>query len=132
MKKKIQQACFEERCFPVEVADTTLSRMLGLMFRSSLHQEKGMLLAFARARNIPIWMFGMRISLDILWIDAEKRVVHIERNVSPCRGLFCPMLISPKRAQYVLEINAGAAEGIGIIEGAAMVLREEEKGYFSG
>ena len=86
-----------------------------------------MLFVFRRERSIPIWMFGMRIPLDILWIDAEKRVVHIERNVSPCKDVFCPTLISPKRAQYVLEVNAGVAEEAGISEGAVMVLREGQE-----
>ncbi len=53
------------------------------------------------------WMKDMHFSIDIIWLDAEKRVVHIEKDVSPetYPRTFCPS----KPAKYVIELSAGEA-----------------------
>ena len=65
-------------------------------------------------------MFGMRFSLDILWLNAKREVVHIEKNARPWRGLFWPA----SRAQYVLELNAGQAGELGIQKGTLLTYAE--------
>ena len=91
-----------------EVADSFFKKVKGLMFRKSLRKNKGMLLVFSREDYHPIWMFGMRFPIDIIWIDERMRVVNIVENSKPC--LFCKTYFPKKKAKYVLEVNAGFVE----------------------
>lgn len=70
-------------------------------------QDQGMLFVFNAPDTVCFWMKDMRFSLDIIWLDAQKEVVHIEKNVSPetFPKTYCP----DKPAQYVIELNAGEA-----------------------
>jgi uncharacterized membrane protein (UPF0127 family) len=70
----------------------------------------------------------MKIPLDILWLDREKRVVHIEKNVPPCKEDPCPSYSSRFPALYVLEIKAGSVEehGLKMYDRIDFVLKLEE------
>lgn len=100
--------------FIVEVADTLPQKAKGLMFRKKLESGKGMLFIFKRDQSIPIWMFGMRMSLDIIWINSAKEIVHIERDTKPCTGMHCPAMKPKEPSQYVLEVNAGISSELGL------------------
>ena len=93
-----------------ELAVTDAERQLGLMFRDKLDPDQGMLLVFEQEDYYSIWMKNMKIPLDILWLDKEKRIVHIERNVPPCKEEPCPSYISKLPSLFVLEIKSGEAE----------------------
>ncbi|MFH0800011.1 MAG: DUF192 domain-containing protein, partial [Pseudomonadota bacterium] len=66
--------------FSVGVADTALSRMRGLSFRDRPTSD-GMLFIFPFRRRWSLWMLGMRIAIDVVWID-NGRVVGIERGIA--------------------------------------------------
>lgn len=119
---KIQRACFQSYCFEVELADSLIKKAIGLMFRKHLDQNKGMLFSFRKEKIIPIWMLNMRIPLDIIWIGENKKVTHIERNIQPRQGLLCSAIYPKERAKYVLEINAGVSQKLGILEGSTFKL----------
>ncbi len=93
--------------YSLEVAGTPLSQHVGLGGRVSMAQDQGMLFVFNAPDTVCFWMKDMRFSLDIIWLDAQKEVVHIEKNVSPetFPKTYCP----DKPAQYVIELNAGEA-----------------------
>lgn len=91
-----------------ELAVTDQERQLGLMYRKKINPDQGMLLVFERTNFYSIWMKNMKIPLDILWLDKEKRIVHIERDVPPCKEDPCPSYSSRFPAMYVLEIKAGS------------------------
>lgn len=91
-----------------ELAVTDEERQLGLMHRKKINSNQGMLLVFERVNFYSIWMKNMRIPLDILWLDREKRIVHIERDVPPCKEEPCPTYTSRFPAMYVLELKAGS------------------------
>ena len=93
-----------------EVAISDEERQLGLMFREKLNPDQGMLLVFKDEDFYFIWMKNMKISIDILWLDKEKRIVHIESNVPPCRKPPCASYSSEIPAMYVLEIQAGITD----------------------
>lgn len=116
--EKQNQVCFETHCFNVELALTKEERDRGLMFREKLGQNEGMLFVFDGEALYSFWMKNTLIPLDIIWLDKEKEVVFINKNSQPCQIDYCP-LISPKEpAQYVLELNAGIADKIGLDVGA--------------
>lgn len=124
MEENIQEqnkVCFQDFCFEVEIAKTTEEKKQGLMFRESLDENKGMLFDFGKQGRHSFWMKNTLIPLDIIWIDKEKSVVFIRKNVQPCIQELCESISSDKEARYVLEINANMADKIGLSLGAKMV-----------
>jgi uncharacterized membrane protein (UPF0127 family) len=93
-----------------EVAISDEERQLGLMFREKLNHDQGMIFVFKDEDFHFIWMKNMKISIDILWLDKEKRIVHIERNAPPCKKPPCASYSSKIPAMYVLEIKAGMSD----------------------
>lgn len=61
------------------------------------------------------------IPLDMIFVSAEGKIVHIEKNVQPCNS-YCKSYSSQKPAQYVVEINAGLSDKFGIEEGQRIVI----------
>jgi uncharacterized membrane protein (UPF0127 family) len=100
-----------------ELATTPESRTRGLMERSTMPADKGMLFIFEVAQPLSFWMFNTLISLDIIFADAERRITSIHASVPPCQPpLRCPTYASHGLAQFVLEVNAGtvAKAGLGV------------------
>ncbi len=109
------QVCFKKGCFYVELAKTAEERSRGLMFRESLELNKGMLFMFEKEGNYSFWMRDTPIPLDIIWIDKNKEIVFIKRDFQPCeKELPCLPADPGKNAKYVLEVNGGIAEKIGL------------------
>ena len=98
------KVCFEEKCVDVEIAETLESRQKGLMFRESLPERNGMLFIFEESDNHPFWMKNTLIQLEIIWIDENFKVVHIEHAI-PCKNDPCAIYDPNKIAKYVLEVN---------------------------
>lgn len=98
-----------------ELATTPETRTRGLMERPSLPVDQGMLFLFDIAQPLSFWMFNTLIPLDIIFADAERRITSIYASVPPCRPPSrCPTYSSHGAAQFVLEVNAGTADRVGI------------------
>lgn len=95
--------------FDVEVASSPETRALGLMYRESLDENKGMLFIFEDESQRAFWMKNTKIPLDMIFINKEKKIVNI-LTAEPCDADPCQNYGSEKPAMYVLEINAGLAE----------------------
>lgn len=93
----------------VEVMVKPEDRAMGLMFRPSLPEDRGMLFVFDEPGFHSIWMKNCRFPIDILWLDEERRIVHIAESVPPCRRDPCPSYAPLRKAAYVVELNAGQA-----------------------
>jgi len=89
-----------------EIASTDIEKERGLMERETLAQDEGMLFVFQEEKIRAFWMKNMRFPLDIIWADADKRIVDIRENVPPCQES-CPDIISEFPAKFVLEVNSG-------------------------
>lgn len=70
-------------------------------------QNAGMLFVYDKDVQCSMWMKNTRFPLDMLWIDHDKKVVDIKKNVSPCISLPCEVYRSEAYVLYVLEVNAG-------------------------
>jgi uncharacterized protein len=104
--------------FRVDVADTAELRERGLMFRRELAKDTGMLFIHEDMSPIAYWMKNTYIPLDILYFDAQKKLVSAQLGVPPCgEQPQCPIYPSAGPAQYVLEINAGLAESLNLKPG---------------
>jgi uncharacterized membrane protein (UPF0127 family) len=97
-----------------EIAVTEAERARGLMFREKLLPDQGMLFVFEKEGTHAFWMKNTLIPLDMLWLDRDRRVVHIERNVPPCKADPCPSYGPVRPGLYVLELAAGAADRFGL------------------
>jgi len=107
----------------VEVADTPETRAEGLADRDSLARDSGMLFDLGSAGTTSFWMKGMRFPLDMVWIDAEQRIVGVTADVQPQRGApesALRLYPSPDSTRYVIELNAGVAGERGLAQGTQL------------
>ncbi len=97
-----------------EVANSPQEKSKGLMYRTSLADGTGMLFPFGTAGQYPFWMKNMKISIDIIWIDADLNVIDMDQNVPPCQQDNCELYTPDAAAKYVLEVPAGWAQQNGV------------------
>ena len=102
----------------VEVADTPQARARGLMFRTHLPEDHGMLFLFESPQRLVFWMKNTLIPLSIAFLDARWRVVDIQDMDPPRPGGEIPIYVSRAEAQYALEVNQGFFRRHGITVGA--------------
>ncbi|MBN2206154.1 MAG: DUF192 domain-containing protein [Candidatus Aminicenantes bacterium] len=97
-----------------ELAVTDAERARGLMFRETIGPDQGMLFVFPEEGVHSFWMKNTKIALDMLWLDRDRRVIHIEADVPPCLEDPCPSYGPGRPALFVLELKAGSARAHGI------------------
>lgn len=112
--------------FAVEVADDDAERQRGLMFRDEMAADHGMIFIHDTEEPQAYWMKNTKIPLDILYFDHERKLVSAQQDVPPCSlGDNCPPFPSDGPALYVLELNAGLAESLGVKPGDELVFGPE-------
>ena len=95
-------------------ADDLNERAQGLSGVKDLGNNEAMLFIFDEQQKHGIWMKDMLIPLDILWLSADKRVVHIEEYVTPESY---PRIYYPRvPAKYVLELKSGIVDKLSICQ----------------
>lgn len=109
MNKKYTTVDIGKGTFRAEVADMDETRARGLGGRQELGKSEGMLFVAEKDGDIPMWMKNMRIPIDIIWLDANKKVVHVKRDVWPDNEPH-EVYHTPVPARYVLELPAGSAK----------------------
>ena len=105
LKRKIQ---INNNILSVEIADTDAKREQGLMERTALSKDEGMLFIFSHEKPLGFWMKNTRISLSIGFFDKNKTLIDIQ-DMEPASILqrSIPVYKSKKPAQYALEVNKG-------------------------
>ncbi len=112
--KEKNKVCFDKNCFKVEIASSQEELSKGLMFRESLNKNSGMLFVFPEENFYSFWMQNTLIPLDIIWINADNKIVFIKNDAQPCLEDICESFFPNEKALYVLEINSGITEEIGL------------------
>jgi uncharacterized protein len=104
--------------FKVEIAETPAQMTQGLMFRRSLAPDAGMLFDYKEPTAATMWMRNTLIPLDMLFVDAQGRIVNIHQRAVP-QSLDVIAAAAPVRA--VIELNGGTAARLGIAPGDQVV-----------
>ena len=106
------------KVFTMVVMDTEAGRKQGLSGVASLQPSAGMLFVFDADAPQSMWMKEMNFPLDMIWLDGNKQVVHIEQNVPKPTAdeISLPTYQSSIPARYVIEVGAGTtlAEKLGV------------------
>jgi uncharacterized protein len=90
------------------VADTDEKRSKGLSGVENMSDNQGMLFMFNNPSRQGFWMKEMKFPLDIIWLDLNNSVIHIEKKLQPCTSvLFCTVYSPSRDAKYVLETISG-------------------------
>jgi len=91
----------------------------GMMFRTSLAPDHGMLFMHATPGYYPYWMYRTLIPLDIVWMDSNRQILQMVLNAQPCKTAprECPEYVCAKPFRYVLELSGGMAKKYGLAVG---------------
>jgi uncharacterized membrane protein (UPF0127 family) len=109
--------------FSIEIADNDATREHGLMDRESMPQDHGMLFVFQDDAPRAFWMKNCKFAQDMLFFDADRRLVSVQHDVPACTADPCPPYSSGAPARYVLELNAGQARKLGLAPGDEMQIQ---------
>jgi uncharacterized protein len=96
----------------VEIADTDPERQRGLMGRTALPEDQGMLFVFGGEQELSFWMKNTLIPLSIAFMDSEGRIVDLQ-DMKPLDD-DPPHYVSAEPARYALEVNQGFFEERGV------------------
>lgn len=106
--------------FAIEIAKSSYEKQTGLMYRKSMGKKQGMLFIYTgeRPRN-GFYMKNTYIPLDLIYINGEKKIVDFNENTEPLSETPLPSSVP---AKYVLEVNAGTVENLGLEIGDLTVI----------
>lgn len=100
-----------------DIADTNDKRTKGLAVKDALNETEGMLFVFSTEREHSFWMKDMKFPIDIIWIDEDHEVVHVEHSLEPCiPDEFCKPYNPNRNSLYVLETVSGFAQKYNVTE----------------
>lgn len=100
--------------FRVEVARTPQEQAKGLMFRTEMGADEGMLFPYDQPHVLSFWMRNTVLSLDLVFIDEQRRIINIAENAVPYSE---QSILSDAPGIAVLELNGGRARELGIVAG---------------
>jgi len=113
--------------FSVDAAIDESSRIKGLSGVSELAPNRALLMAFPSESKWGIWTKDMKIPIDIIWLDNNKKVIYIVKNASPetsTSQMFEPNTL----ARYVIEFSAGTVDNSAINIGSSAIFQIDEGG----
>jgi len=107
------RARIADRPIELEVAKTSEQQAIGLMYRTSLADDRGMLFEFKPARWVNFWMKNCKISLDMIFLR-DGVVTAIEVSAPPCTADPCPTYGPDTAVDRVIELRGGRAAELGV------------------
>ncbi len=100
--------------FMVEVADTPEAQAKGMMFRTEMGPDEGMIFPRDGTSQASFWMRNTYIPLDLIFVGVDGRISNIVANAQPYSET---PILSDGVAAAVLELNGGRAGELGIVAG---------------
>lgn len=108
--------------FDIEIAETDYETETGLMYRQSMEESQGMLFIFPNVSARSFYMKNTEFPLDIIYIDEAMKIVSYQKNAKPYDESSLPSNVP---AKYVLEINAGLSDKLGLQVGDSIAFTRE-------
>jgi hypothetical protein len=106
------------KTFSAEISDKQYLLERGLSYRKSIDDNKAMLFVFPKPDSYKFWMKDMNFPIDMIWLGTGKKIVHIEKNVSPETY---PKAFGPNSpSMYVIEVKAGTSDTLGLSIGQSV------------
>lgn len=100
------------KTFLVDTVRSKYAMQVGLSDRDKLLSDNGMLFVFKNPEKHGIWMKNMKFPIDILWIDQNFKIIHMEKSIATSTY---PKVFTPNSSDmYVLEISAGQLDVLGV------------------
>lgn len=109
--------------FAIEIAASEYETQTGLMYRDALAENQAMLFIFPNMALRSFYMKNTQIPLDIIYIDENLTLVSFQKNARPFDETSLPSRVP---AQYVLEINAGLSDELGLEVGDRMTFTKNQ------
>ena len=104
----------------IEIAEDDYSRSKGLMLRRDLAENQGMLFIFNREEPRVFWMKNTPLSLDMIFVNAQRKIIRIHKYTTPFSTQTYP---SERPAQFVVETVAGFTDRYEIEIGDRVIWR---------
>ena len=111
--------------FSIEIVDTEEKRAEGLMFRTEMAPDHGMLFDFKREQPVAFWMKNTYLPLDMIFVKADGRILSIAENTTPLSEAMVP---SSGPVRFVFEVVAGTSKRLGIAPGDRVVHPRMQRG----
>ncbi|MDF1599832.1 DUF192 domain-containing protein [Mesorhizobium sp. YIM 152430] len=102
--------------FEIEIADTAERRARGLMFRTDLPEDRGMLFVFEETRPVGFWMKNTPSPLDLVFIGEDGRVI----DILPGEPFSTASIAPDGPSRFVLELNQGTSQRVGLAPGTRL------------
>jgi uncharacterized protein len=105
-----------------EQAVTPVEMQRGMMYRDSLPAGKGMLFMHGTPSEAKYWMYQVKVPLDIVFMDTNRKVLGVSANTPPCekKSAECPTYGGYPGTKYVLELGGGEAAKNGVATGITL------------
>lgn len=87
------------------ILDTDASREKGLSGLTGLKKDKAVIMVFNQPGRYGIWMKEMDFPIDVIWLNQDKKIVHLVSNMTP--DSYPKTFIPPLEAQFIIEANVG-------------------------
>lgn len=111
-----------------DIAATNDQRSKGLSVKDTLNENEGMLFVFDTEREHSFWMKNMKFPIDIIWLDDDQEVVHVEHSLEPCiPDSFCPTHKPDRNSLYVLETVSGFAQKYNVTDNTYVDFQLDEQ-----
>ena len=108
--------------FDIEIAETEYETQTGLMYRQSMERNQAMLFVFPNVEVHSFYMKNTEFPLDIIYIDENLKIASFQKNAQPFDETGLSSQIPVK---YVLEINAGLSDGMGLQVGDSIAFNKQ-------
>ena len=112
-----------------DLAITHEQQKLGLSVKNSLADDKAMLFVFDKEGRHAFWMKDMKFPIDMIWIDSNQTITHIEHSVPPCEpNMDCHVYLPRVSSLYVLETVSGYSVTHGLHVGTKIIFADQVSG----
>ena len=109
--------------FTVELAQSDAARHQGLMYREVLAPGHGMLFVYPAPETLRFWMLNTKMPLDILFFDADRRLLDVFPEAPPCSAEPCARYESHGPAVYALELPASSVRALALSPGEILSIQ---------